>query len=221
MARIARIVIPGIPHHVTQRGNRRETVFFDDDDFHHYKALLWDAAEKTGTEVWAYCLMPNHVHLILVPRDEDGLRATVADAHRRYTRRINARNKWTGHLWQGRFGSVAMDEAHLANAVRYVSMIPVRARLVDTATDWQWSSARAHVDAKDDGLVRVDRVLTRIPDFAALLESAEDAQMTAALRLSETTGRPIGAPDWIGEMEERLGRRLSPRKRGRKPNAQN
>ena len=128
MARLARIVIPGIPHHVTQRGNRRETIFFEESDYRAYLALLGAAAKKTRTQIAAYCLMPNHVHLILFPDDEDGLRATLADAHRRYTGRINARNKWTGHLWQGRFGSVAMDEEHFACAVRYVSLNPVRAR---------------------------------------------------------------------------------------------
>ena len=114
MARLARIVLPGLPYHVTQRGNRRAA------DLLRGRRLcaLSRPARATrragrGREVWAYCLMPNHVHLIVVPGDEDGLRRTFADAHRRYTGFINARNRWTGHLWQGRFGSVAMDEAHL------------------------------------------------------------------------------------------------------------
>mgnify|MGYP000160938932 CR=1 FL=1 len=144
MARIARIVIPDIPHHVTQRGNRRETVFFEDHDYRAYLSLLTESARKAATEIWAYCLMPNHVHLILVPSHEDGLRATLGDAHRRYTGRINSRNKWTGHLWQGRFGSVAMDEEHLLNAVRYVSLNPVRAKIVKRAADWPWSSVNTH-----------------------------------------------------------------------------
>lgn len=102
MARIARIVVPEVPHHVTQRGNRREPVFFEEADYDYYLTLLREAAERAKTEIWAYCLIPNHVHLILVPSHEDGLRATLGDAHRRYTRYINARNKWAGHLWQGR-----------------------------------------------------------------------------------------------------------------------
>lgn len=159
MSRIARIVVPGIPHHVTQRGNRRDPVFFEDGDFRHYIALLSAAAKKARTEVWAYCLMPNHVHLILVPSHEDGLRATLGDAHRRYTRFINARNKWTGHLWQGRFGSVAMDEDHLFHGVRYVSLNPVRANLVRRARDWRWFCVRAHLAGKNDALVTVAPVL--------------------------------------------------------------
>ena len=136
MPRLFRVVVPGTPHHVTQRGNRRERVFFGPDDYRFYKRLLAEAAGKAATEVWAYCLMPNHVHLILVPSDPDGLRTTLAEAHRRYTSFINQRQGWTGHLWQGRFGSVAMDEDHLAGAIRYVSLNPVRARLVTRAEDW-------------------------------------------------------------------------------------
>ncbi len=216
MARLARIVVPDIPHHVTQRGNRRETVFFGPEDYRAYLELLAEAGKKAETRVWAYCLMPNRVHLILVPRHGDGLRATLADAHRRYTRRINARNQWTGHLWQGRFGSVAMDEAHLANAVRYVSLNPVRAGLVARAAAWPWSSVRAHLSGEDDELVSVRPVLDRFPDFAGLLESAEDEARTAALRAVESIGRPLGTARWIDQIELRLDRPVRPGKRGRK-----
>ena len=152
MARIARLVVPGLAHHVTQRGNRREPVFFGDEDYRAYLDLLAAAAQKSGTRLIAWCLMPNHLHLIAVPDTEDGLRAMLGDTHRRYTARINARNRWTGHLWQGRFGSVAMDEDHLAHAVRYVSLNPVRARLVAQAQDWPWSSVRAHLSGRSDGI---------------------------------------------------------------------
>lgn len=216
MARIARIVLPGTPHHVTQRGNRREPVFFEDGDYVLYKRLLAEAAERAGTSVLAYCLMPNHVHLILVPSTEDGLRATLADAHRRYTRHINARHEWTGHLWQGRFGSVAMDEEHLMHAVRYVSLNPVRARLVRRARDWKWASTRAHLAGKSDGLVDVGPVLERYPDFRALLKAGEDAEMSALIHKAETIGRPLGSEDWLKDVERRLGRRVRPGKRGRK-----
>ncbi len=217
MARIARIVIPNIPHHVTQRGNRRETVFFEDNDYRAYSDLLAEAARKAGTDVWAYCLMPNHVHLILVPRHEDGLRAVLGEVHRRYTGLINSRNKWTGHLWQGRFGSVAMDEKHLLNAVRYVSLNPVRAGLVKRASDWPWSSVNAHLSGKDDKLVKVHPVLERCPDFAVLLESGENEIMDMALRKAETVGRPIGHSDWLDTMERITGRNFRPQKRGPKP----
>jgi len=114
MARLPRLVLPGFPYHVTQRGNRRQPTFFHDDDYALYRDLLAEAARKAETEIWCYCLMPNHVHLIVVPSDADGLRRTFADAHRRYTGYINARNRWTGHLWQGRFGAVVMDDERVA-----------------------------------------------------------------------------------------------------------
>ena len=217
MARLARLVIPGVPYHVTQRGNRRQPTFFDDGDFALYRDLVAGAARRSGTQIWSYCFMPNHVHLIVVPADEHGLRRTFADAHRRYTSFINARQRWTGHLWQGRYGAVAMDEVHLVHAARYIALNPVRAQLCDRADEWQWSSARAHLAASDDELVRVAPLLERVGDFARFLGAAEDQQATRALRMAETTGRPVGSGEWIAEMERLSGRLLAPRKRGRKP----
>ena len=214
MARLARVVLPGIPYHVTQRGNRRQQTFFEDGDFALYRDLLAAAAQRAGTDIWAYCLMPNHVHLIAVPSDEDGLRRTFADAHRRYTGFINARQRWTGHLWQGRYGAVAMDEAHLFHAARYVALNPVRAQLCDRAEQWPWSSAGAHLAGEDDGLATVAPLLERVGDFAVFLGAAEDQQATRALRMAETTGRPVGSRAWVEEMERRSGRCLTPRKRG-------
>ena len=143
MSRLPRLVIPGHPHHVTQRGNRRAQTFFEDNDYLLYQDLLAEAARKADAEIWAYCLMPNHIHVIIVPSDEDGLRRTFADAHRRYTGYINARMRVTGHLWQGRFGSVVMDEEHLAHAVRYVYLNPVRAKLVTWIANLEKLTGRA------------------------------------------------------------------------------
>ena len=141
MARLARLVVPGHPHHVTQRGNRGQETFFGDDDYRSYLSLLAECCRKAGTEVWAYCLMPNHVHLVLVPSHEDGLRAALGETHRRYTRHVNLREDWRGHLWQARFHSFAMDENHLLACARLVELNPVRARLVQRPGDWRWSSA--------------------------------------------------------------------------------
>lgn len=216
MARLARLVIPGLPYHVTQRGNRRGTTFFEEEDFRVYRQLLCEATRASSAKIWAYCLMPNHVHLIVVPNDPDGLRATFANAHRRYARHINARHRWTGHLWQGRFGAVAMDEAHLVHAARYVALNPVRARLCDRAADWPWSSAAAHIAGRDDELVEVTPLLDRVGDFATFLGQDEDQQATRALRMAETTGRPVGSPSWLAALEARTGRTLAAQKRGRK-----
>lgn len=218
MARLARLVVPGLPHHVTQRGNRRGQTFFEKGDYALYLDLLADSAAKARAKVWAYCLMPNHVHIILVPSDEDGLRRTFADLHRRYTGYINTRARTTGHLWQGRYGSVAMDEAHLLNAVRYVTLNPVRAGLVKKPRSWAWSSARAHLAGEDDAVVTVKPVLDRVGDFAAFLTAPFDEEAAyTKLRRAETIGRPIGDPDWLHALEKRTGRSLAPRKRGPKP----
>ena len=217
MDRLARIVIPGLPHHVTQRGNRRERVFFSDEDYQFYLNELGAAARKAEAEIWGWCLMPNHVHLLIAPRDVDGLRLSVANAHRRYAARVNARNKWTGHLWQGRYGSVVMDEAHLWHALAYVSLNPVRARLVERAQDWPWSSARAHLTGKPDGITTITPALERVGDFAAFLGAAHEAASFEPLRRAEITGRPIGGAGFLEALEQRLGRTVKARQRGRKP----
>ena len=216
MARLPRIVIPGYPHHVTQRGNRRARTFFEDGDYELYEVLLGEAARKAEAEIWCYCLMPNHVHIIIVPSDEDGLRRTFADAHRRYTGYINARLRVTGHLWQGRFGSVVMDEEHLAHAVRYVSMNPVRAGLVERAEEWRWSSVASHLSAQDNELIKVAPVLDRYGDFATFLAQEDVTEAFKRLRQSETTGRPLGSEDWIEKLAAMTGRELKAKKRGRK-----
>src|ERR1700733_64747 len=142
MARLARVVVPGLPHHVTQRGNGRARTFFGDADYALYRDLLGENCRAAEVEGWAWCLMPNHVHLILAPSDPDGLRRALARTHRSYAGIVQARRKRSGHFWQGRFGAVAMDEEHLAAALRYVSLNPVRARLVERAQDWRWRRSR-------------------------------------------------------------------------------
>ena len=220
MTRIARIVLPGVPHHVTQRGNRRERVFFCDDDYALYRDWLAESCAKFDVEVWAYCLMPNHEHLILAPADAAGLGLALSRTHRLYAGFVNARARQTGHLFQGRFGSVPMDEEHLIAAVRYVALNPVRARLVAKAQDWPHSSVRAHLKRKDDGLVRVRPVLDRVARFADLLETQADDPTFAALRRSELIGRPLGSESFVKRAEALLGRTLAPARRGPKPKTQ-
>ena len=216
MARLARLVIPGLPHHVTQRGNRREQVFFNESDYLFYRELIFNAAQRAGCEIWSWCLMPNHVHMILVPSDEDGLRKTFADAHRRYTGRINARMQVTGHLWQGRFGSVVLDEDHLYHAVRYVSLNPVRAGLVAHPADWRWSSVRDHLEGKSHGPFNANAAISRFGKFSKYLGTAEDENDYAELRAAETVGRPLGSLEWRQALEQRTGMTLVPQQRGRR-----
>jgi putative transposase len=217
MARLARIVVPGCPHHVTQRGNRREPIFFEAGDQEIYRDLLAEHCSKSLVEIWAYCFMPNHVHLILTPGDAIGLARALGDTHRRYTTFVNARSRWSGHLFQNRFASVAMDEAHLIAAVRYVSLNPVRARLVARAEEWPWSSVRAHLAARDDELVSVAPDLSRVADFASLIApDAADERAFADIRAAEGTGRPLGNAQFIEGLERILGRPIARRAPGRK-----
>jgi putative transposase len=216
MARLARVVVPGFPHHVTQRGNGRAQTFFGDDDYALYRDLLAASCRAAGVDIWAWCLMPNHVHLILVPSDADGLRRALAPVHRRYAGIIHARRKRTGHFWQGRFGCVVMDEEHLAAALRYVSLNPVRARLVSRARDWRWSSVRAHLSGRDDGVTALAPVRERYPDFADFLSEEADADIIERLRGAESIGRPLGTGKFIDAIERKTRRVLKPAKRGPK-----
>jgi putative transposase len=216
MARIARVVVPGRPHHVTQRGNRRQPTFFGPDDYRAYLALMAEWCGRCGVEVWAYCLMPNHVHLIAVPGSEDGLRRAIGEAHRRYTRRVNFRANWRGHLWQARFASFVMDEDYLLACARYVERNPVRAGLCTRPEEYTWSSAAAHRAGQDDVLVQVAPLLKRVPRWGRHVSADPDAETVRQLRRHESTGRPLGSPRFVRRLEARVGRLLRPQKPGRK-----
>ena len=217
MARLARAVFPGLPHHVTQRGNGRARTFFSGGDYRLYRDLLATHTAAAGVEVWAWVLMPNHVHLILVPHDTDALRRALAPVHRAYAGHVHSRQKKSGHFWQGRFGAVAMDDDHLGAALRYVALNPVRARLCERAIDWPWSSVHTHLGRRHDGLTAREPVLARYPDFAALIKAGEDEALSERLRQAETIGRPVGTKAFIAKLERKAGRTLAPAKRGRKP----
>jgi putative transposase len=215
MARLARIVIPGIPHHVTQRGNGRQRTFFEDDDYALYRNLLCEHAAANGVAVWSWVLMPNHVHLILVPEETDSLRGCLSKVHRAYAGHVHARERRTGHFWQGRFGCAPIDEAHLIAAIPYGALNPVRARLVTHAVEWKWSSVHAHLDpAKGDGLTDTAPVLERVGDFAGLLRVGEDDMLSAVIRRAETIGRPLGDEAFMAHIEAVSGRDMRPGKRG-------
>lgn len=217
MARMPRLVAPGYPHHVTQRGNRRQRTFFSEDDYRHYLALLSKSAQRAETEIWAYCLMPNHVHLVMVPSTEDGLRASLGEAHRQYTRHINLREGWRGHLWQERFHSFPMEEDYLLAAVRYVECNPVAAKLCRHPEEWPWSSSCAHLQGVDDSLVTVKPMLDRIRDWKAYLSSTKQNDRTESLRQHNRTGRPLGSAEFIHTLEQQTGRTLAPKRSGPKP----
>jgi putative transposase len=227
MARLSRIVIPDVAHHVTQRGNRRLPVFFGDDDRRLYLDLVREGCLKAQVTCLAWCLMDNHVHLVLVPQTQAGLRDALGEAHRRYSRAINFREGWRGYLFQGRFASYPMDDAHLMAAVRYVENNPVAARMVARAEDWPWSSARSHIagrQVEDDMLTDVAALSRHVPNWRAyLIHGAEAAdaspQGEAVLEAIEArlrTGRPLAEAAWIAEAERAMMRRMTPAKRGPK-----
>jgi REP-associated tyrosine transposase len=163
--------------------------------------------------------MPKRVLLVLMLSTPEGLARAIGETHRRYTGFINARARWTGHLFQGRFSSVALDEAHFVAAARYVALNPVRARLVACAEDWPWSSARAHLAGRDDALVRVAPLLDRVGRFCDLIDSDNDRLAFAALRAAESTGRALGSSEFVATLERVTGRCLRREKPGRKPSA--
>jgi putative transposase len=218
MARLARFIVPGMPHHVTQRGNGGMRTFFSDDDYALYLRLLTDNCRAARVRCLAYVLMPNHVHMILVPHDADGLRKALSATHRAYAGFINARRKKTGHFWQGRFGCVAMDDAHTEAALRYVLLNPVRARLATKAEAWRWSSAKALIKGRDDGLTAGTEVRDQFGDIRQFLGDMPELEMQEMmLRRAETIGRPLGSDSFLQRLERRFERRLKPGTRGPKP----
>ncbi len=217
MARMARVVAPGHPHHVTQRGNRRQQTFFKDEDYQAYLELMSQWCDIHGVQIWAYCLMPNHVHLIAVPQSKDALNLAIGEAHRRYTRRVNFREGWRGHLWQGRFSSFIMQQSYLIACTRYIELNPVRAGLVQKPEKWPWSSAGPHLKGRDDILVKTMPLLEMVSSSwkRFLSTDAEDREMEM-LRKHERTGRPLGEDGFVEGLEFLLDRQLKRCKPGPK-----
>ncbi len=222
MSRVARIVVPGFPHHVTQRGNRRADIFETDRDREAYLRFLKKYCEKRELAVWAYCLMSNHVHLIVVPERESSLSEGLRDAHTVYAMYFNSRTQLSGHVWQGRFFSCPLDEAYLWTAVRYVELNPVRAAMVERAEAYPWSSAAAHCELrKDDVLSAVFPPAGVIDDWAEWLHEPieDDDQAYTSIRRQTRTGRPCGSPRFLDQVGELLDRALHPRPPGPKRGA--
>jgi putative transposase len=202
LPRAARIVYPGVPHHITQRGNRRQRVFFSDEDKALYLRLLSGWAEKAGLIIWAYCLMDNHVHHVAVPETEASLAIAIGETHKAYTRVINEREGWRGFLWQGRFSSFPMDVPYLYRAMRYDELNPVRAGIVENAADYPWSSARAHILGEQNGLLSPNPLDLNGREWAAYLREGLVENETEMFRKHTQSGIPLGNEDFL----IRLGR---------------
>ena len=189
-------------------------VFFNDEDRRVYLDLLREHGEKHGVVYWGYCLMSNHVHLIAVPKTEESLALGIGWAHQAYTRRINFREKWRGYLWQGRFFSCPLDEAHAERALRYVELNPVRAGLVLRAEEWPWSSARGHVTGQPDGVTVPTPIIGDGAAWGELLRRGTSAEEAESLRTNTRTGRPLGGVAFVESVERTLSRILKRRKPG-------
>jgi len=216
MARIARVVLPGYPHHITQRGNRRQDVFFQGSDYRYYLKELKQWCSSEHMDIWAYCLMTNHVHLIVKPEENSNMGKAIGETHRRYTRMINFRHNWRGYLWQGRFASYPMDEEWLLQSVAYVELNPVRAGMVQFAWEYPWSSVHAHLSGEDSlGLVNIDAMREYVVNWQSYLLGAV-SDSNEVFKKHELTGRPLGTEPFIEKAEKILGRKLKKRKPGPK-----
>jgi len=211
MARISRVVIPGLPHHLTQRGVRSLPIFRDDSDRESYLRLLHEQAQRFGLKFQAWCLMTNHVHLIVTPKRPESLARGIGEAHRLYTRMRNFEEGVRGYLFQGRFRSCVLDEAHLIRAARYVEMNPVRAGLAKRPEAYRWSSAAFHLRTQQSDPLATDRKVEEISgDWKGFLRTAVEAEEARALERRLSTGRPWGDKAFLRRLEKRLGRRLIP-----------
>ncbi|MCE5230417.1 transposase [bacterium] len=230
MSRIARAVIVDVPYHVTHRGIRESDVFYTDHDRRHYLDDLANRASDRGLDIWGWCLMTNHVHLVVVPRKRDALASVIGHVHQRHAMRINKAHEWRGHLWADRFYSTPLDEAHLWAAIKYVELNPVRAGLARYAEEWLWSSARAHCGLKPaTGSTALPAVGSpfggthphplhgRPISWSDWLRLGLEAEALDRLRRATMTGRPCGSAEFACGLEAQLGRNLTPQRRGRKP----
>jgi len=210
------MVVAGYPHHITQRGNRRQQTFFNDGDCQAYIDLMAEWCDNCAVEIWSCCLMPNHTHLIAVPSEADSLSTAIGEAHRRYSRMINFREGWRGYLWQGRFSSFVMEGNHLLATARYIELNPVRAKLANHPGDYGWSSCKAHLSGKDDKLVKVEPLLKIVSDWKNFIREPVSEFEMESIRKHERSGRPLGDDLFVDRLESVTGRHLRKKKPGPK-----
>jgi putative transposase len=224
MPRLARTVAVNYPHHITQRGNNQQDVFFVKDDRRVYLELLKEQCDKYNLKIKAYCLMTNHIHLVGIPHKEDSLAKAIGRTHFRYTQYINRMHKRSGHLWQGRFYSCALDKKGFWLAAKYIELNPVRAKICRLPWQYEWSSAAAHVDSK------ISSRLLNLSEWNKQITGAEwqkeltdgiDEKQVSRIRSSTHIGRPLGADSFISKLEIIFGRRIRPLPVGRPWNNNN
>lgn len=220
MARFARVVAVDIAHHVTQRGNAKRFILDSEADRAVYLGLLKEKLEQHRVSLIGYCLMSNHVHLVMMPRDAGGMATALKLTHGRYAAYWNAKHGSSGHVWQGRYYSCPLDRQHLWEALRYAELNPVRAGLVAEAELWPWSSAAVHCGATaGDGLLTMEpwRDRWEVSSWKQYLSAGETESEIISVRQCTHTGRPLGSEEFIRDLEEAERRPLAPRKGGRPP----
>jgi len=219
MPRIARVVAVGYPHHITQRGNYGQTVFFSDEDRKIYCTWINKYSDKYGLSLLANCLMPNHVHFIGIPEKENSLAKTFNAVHMRYAQYYNEKMKTKGHLWQGRFYSCPLDEDHFIAATRYIERNPVRAQLVKKPWQWKWSSASAHIGISDVEILKLKNIFEIIDmqhsTWKSFIDTEDNGKEMKNIKKFTLTGRPLGKECFIKSLEEKFGKRLQALPRGR------
>lgn len=219
MARLARAVVPGAPHHVLQRGNPGQRIFLSNEDYREYIELVAAGCKRARVTVLGYCLLPKQVQLILLPPNAKALRNALGEAHRRFTRSVNMRRERKGGLFRGRFASFPMDKPSLPLLMRFVEQSAVRSRAAKTARDWRWSSAGAHLKGKPDGFVDVKPIAKASKNWKDELAKPIATAELKAIAASENTGRPFGSPAFVAAVEKKLGRTLARQRPGPKPKA--
>jgi putative transposase len=218
MPRLARIVLKDAPHHITQRGNNKQDVFFVDDDRTVYLELLKEQSQRFGLDILGYCLMTNHVHIIAVPRNETALAKAIGRTHYLYTQYVNRMNGSSGHLWQNRFYSCPIDNQYLLKAMRYIEANPVRAKMVRKPWRYAYSSAAAHIENSDPtGVLDMKWWLAKSKhfDWKAILEKQMEKSQVDNIRLCTSRGRPLASDSFLSKIEKVAGRRLRPLPVGR------
>lgn len=220
MPRRSRIVLPGVPHHITQRGNYRHRTFFDDDDREFYLERLHYYSCLNGLKIAAYCLMDNHTHLSVIPESNDSLRLTFSPLHMTYSQHLNKKFKRNGINWQGRFFSSPMDEEYTWITFQYIALNPVRAGIISEPALYKWSSAASHLGLRTEKFLTADQKWLDMA-YRAISEISNGVSDTNSLNKFDYIDNtlhanlPLGSEEFIGELENRIGRKLRFRLPGR------
>lgn len=218
MSTCARIVLPGVAFHVTQRGNYRQPVFFCDDDRQLYLSLVAQHSEESGLELLGWCLMSNHVHLLVVPHHEHSMARALQRAHSQYSLRLNVRHQRAGHLWQNRYFSSPVEDSHLFGILKYIELNPVRARMVEDAEQYPWSTAMYHTGEREAPpflSLSAWREAFRADQWKAVLRGHEFDLDPESVRRAVLQGKPLGGREFVRQLERSAGRGLELRSKGR------